>query len=72
MVTLSKGVVFKGSTNINDPGACATLTLKRLLDRLIKLAEKSRSGKITFKRHNGTVKRGINGYHTLMFLTFFS
>ena len=46
MVTLSKEDVFKGSTNINDPGACATLASKRLLDRLIQFAEKSRSGKM--------------------------
>ena len=25
MVTLSKDDVYKGSTNINDPGACAIL-----------------------------------------------
>ena len=48
MVTQSKEDVYKGSTNINDPGACATLAPKRLLDRLIQLAEKSRSGKIPF------------------------
>ena len=71
MVKLSKEDVFKGSTNINDPGACATLASKRLLDRLIQFAEKSRSGKIPFQRHNRTVKRGINGYQTLMFLTIF-
>ena len=34
-LTLSKEDFFKGSTNINDPGACATLASKRLLDRLI-------------------------------------
>ena len=45
-VTLSKEDVFKGSTNINDPGDCATLDSKRLLDRLIYFAEKSRSEKI--------------------------
>ena len=45
---LSEEDVFKGTTNINDPGACATLASKRLLDRLhvIQFAEKSRSGKI--------------------------
>ena len=48
MVTLSKGDVFKRSTNKNDPGACATLASKRLLDRVIQFAEKSRSGKIPF------------------------
>ena len=48
MVTLSKEDVFKGSTNINDPIACATLAPKRLLDHLIQFAEKSRSGKIPF------------------------
>ena len=48
MVTLSKGDVFKGPTYINDPGACATLASKRLLDRVIQFAEKSRSGKIPF------------------------
>ena len=31
-VTLSKEDVSKGSSNINDPGACATLASKRLLD----------------------------------------
>ena len=35
LVTLSKADVFKGSTNINDPGVCATLAPKRLLDHLI-------------------------------------
>ena len=48
MVTLSKDDVFKGSTNINDPGACAILESNRLLDRLNQFAEKSRSGKIPF------------------------
>ena len=47
-VTLSKEDVFKGTTNINDPGASAILASKRLLDRLIQFAEKSRSGKIPF------------------------
>ena len=47
-VTLSKEDAFKGPTNINDPGACATLSSKGLLDRLIQCAEKSRSGKIPF------------------------
>ena len=59
---LSKEDVFKRPTNINVPGACTTLASKRLLDRLIQFAEKSRSGKIPFYGHNGTVKRGINGY----------
>ena len=45
---LSKGDVFKGSTYINDLGACATLASKRLLDSLIQFAKKSRSGKIPF------------------------
>ena len=45
---LSKGDVFKRSTNRNVIGACATLASKRLLDRLIKFAEKSRSGKMPF------------------------
>ena len=45
---LSKEDVFKGLTNINDPGACATLASKILLDRLIQFAEKSRSGKYHF------------------------
>ena len=71
MVTLSKEDLFKGSTNINVLGACATLASKRLLDHLIQFIEKSRSGKIPFKRHNGTVKCGINEYQTLMFLMFF-
>ena len=70
-VTLSKGDVFKGPTNRNVPDACPNLSSKRLLDRWIQFAEKSRSGKIPFYRHNGTVKRSINGYQTLMFLTFF-
>ena len=48
MVTLSKEDVFNGSTNINDPGACATLASKRLLDRLIQFAEKSRHIKMPF------------------------
>ena len=48
MVTLSKEDVFKESTYIKDTGACATLASKRLLDRLIQFAEKSRSGKIPF------------------------
>ena len=47
-VTLSNEDVFKRSTNINYPGACATLASKRLLDGLIHFAEKSRSGKIPF------------------------
>ena len=68
---VSKEDVFKGSTKIKNLGACATLASKRLLDRLIQFAEKSRSGKIPFQRHNGTVKRSINGYQTLMFSTFF-
>ena len=46
--TLSKEDVFKGSTNINDLGTCATVASKRLLDRLIQFVEKSRSGKIPF------------------------
>ena len=71
-VTLSKEDVFKVSTNINVLSACATLASKRLLDRLIQFAEKSRSRKIPFKHHNGTAKCGINGYQTLMFLTFLS
>ena len=41
MVTLSKEDVFKGSTNINDPGDCVTLTSKRLLGRLIQFAWKN-------------------------------
>ena len=48
MVRLSKEDVFKGSTNINDSGACATLASKRLFDSLIQFPEKSRSGKILF------------------------
>ena len=47
-ITLSKEDVFKGSTNINDLGACATLASKRLLDRLIQFPEKPISGKIPF------------------------
>ena len=31
MVTLSKEDVFNESTNINDPGACATLAQKDFL-----------------------------------------
>ena len=46
MVTLFKEDVFNGSTNINDPGTCATLASKRLLDRLIQFPEKTGSGKI--------------------------
>ena len=46
---LSKEDVFKGSTNINEPGACAFLASKRLLDCLIQFAEKSKSIKIPFK-----------------------
>ena len=42
-VTLSKDDVFKRSTNTNDPAVCATLASKRLLERLIQFAEKSRS-----------------------------
>ena len=42
MVRLSKEDIFKGSANINDSGACANLAPKRLLDRLIQFAEKSR------------------------------
>ena len=34
MLTLSNEDVFKGSTNINDLGACATLASNRLLDSL--------------------------------------
>ena len=45
---LSNEDVFKGSTDINDLGTCATLASKRLLDRLIQFAEKSRSGKMPF------------------------
>ena len=40
-VALSKDV-FNRSPNINDQGACATLASKRLLDRLIQLAERTR------------------------------
>ena len=69
-MTLSIKDVFKGSTNINVPGACATLASK-MLECLIQFAEKSRSGKIPFKRHNGTVEYGIIGYELLIFLTFF-
>ena len=36
---LSKEDVFKGSTNTNDPGACATLASKQLLDHSIQFAE---------------------------------
>ena len=42
-ITLSKADVFKGLTNRNVPGVCATLVSKTLLDRLIQFAEKSRS-----------------------------
>ena len=45
---LSKFDVFKGSTNRNVLGACATLALKRLLDRLIQFAEKLRVEKYHF------------------------
>ena len=48
MVTLSKEEMFKGSTNRNVRGACATLSSKRLLDRLIQFAEKSKSGKMPY------------------------
>ena len=68
---LSKENVFKGPTNRHVPGACANLTSNRLLDLLIQFAENSRSVKMPFQRQNGTVKRGINGYQTLTFLTFF-
>ena len=37
---LSKEDVFKGSNNINDAGACATLATKRFIDRLIQFTEK--------------------------------
>ena len=47
-VTLSEGDVFKGSTNRNVSGACPTLASKRLFERWIQFAEKSRSGKIPF------------------------
>ena len=47
-VTLSKEDVFNGSSNINDPDACANLASKRLFDRLIQCAEKSRNGKLPF------------------------
>ena len=70
-ITLSKENVFEGSTNIDDPGACATLASKRILVRLILFAEKSKSDKLPFERHNGTVKRDIYRDQTLMFLTFF-
>ena len=70
-VTLSKADLFKGSTDRNVPGTCATLVSKRLLDRSIQFAENVKKWKITFKRHNETVKGGINGYQTLTFLTFF-
>ena len=45
---LSKEDIFKKSTNINDPSACAILASKRLLDHLIQFAKKSRSIKIPF------------------------
>ena len=47
-VALSKADVFKGSTNRNGPGACATLASKRLLERLIQFAEKVKKWKIPF------------------------
>ena len=70
-MTLSKENVFHGQTTEIVPGACDNLTSNRLLDLLIQFAEKSRSVKMQFLRHNGTVKRDINGYQTLTFLTFF-
>ena len=48
MATLYKEDVFKGSTTIIVPGACATLASKRLHDRLIQFAEISRSTKMPF------------------------
>ena len=39
MVTLSKADVFKGSTNRNVPGTCATPASKRLFDCSIQFAE---------------------------------
>ena len=38
---------------MNDPVACATLALKKLLKRLIQFAEKSRKGK---KKHFKVIK----------------
>ena len=45
---LSNADVFKGSTNRNVPGACATLASNILHDRLIQFAEKVKKGKIPF------------------------
>ena len=53
-VKLSKANVFKGSTNRNVPGACATLALKRLLERLIQFAEKVKKWK---KHFNAIMER---------------
>ena len=48
MVTLTKADVFKGTTNRNVPGSCATLASKRLLDRSIQFAEEVKKWKIPF------------------------
>ena len=64
-VTLSKEDVFKRPTNRNVPDAFAIQASKRFLDLLIPLAVKSKKWKkwkMPFLRHNGSVKRGINGY----------
>ena len=45
---LSKADVFKGSTDRNVPGTCATLASKRLLDRSIQFAEGVKKRKILF------------------------
>ena len=47
-VMLSKGDVFKGSTNRNVSGACPTLASKRLIDRWIQFAESKKVEKYHF------------------------
>ena len=48
MVKLSKEDIFSGPTNKKVPCACASLAPKSLLDLLIQVAEKSKSGTCYF------------------------
>ena len=71
MVTLSIEDVFKCLTSRTIPCVCATIASKELFECLIQFVDMSRNGKRVFKCHNGTQKRGIDGYHSLAFSTFF-
>ena len=66
-----KNNVFKGSTNINDPSACAILASKRLLDRLIQFAEKVKKCKNTILTSFWNGKTWHKQVSNFIVLTFF-